>query len=289
VSRLAGVGVVLTGATGGIGAALCAALCAAGAHVYAVGRDPERLARLGAGAGVGRVVPIEVDLAAANGPARVRDALAGRSPAPAILVLGAAVAHFGLFAALDDAALRAQVDTNLLAPMRLVHALLPLLARAQDPAVVAIGSTFGSLAYPGFAAYSASKFGLRGFIEALGREHADGPVRFQYLSPRATRTAFNPAAVDALNSALRTAVDEPEAVAAQLLAAIERGDRRRQLGWPEKFFARLNGVFPALVDRALAAQLPVVRRFAQQSTTRVGVRRAVAVPTTPSPTSDATP
>jgi short-subunit dehydrogenase len=263
MSALAGRGIVLTGATGGIGSALCAALVSAGATVHAVGRDPARLARLAASAPAGRIVPIVADLAASDGPRAVREALAGRSPQASMLVLGAAVSSFGLFAEQDEAALRAMIDTNLVAPMRLVHALLPLLGRAENPAVVAIGSTFGSIGFPGFAAYSASKFGLRGLIEALAREHADGRIRFQYLSPRATRTALNPAAVDALNAELGTAVDAPNAVAAQLLAAIERGDRRRQLGWPEKLFARLNGALPALVDRALAAQLPIIRRHAR--------------------------
>lgn len=271
-SPLAGRGVVLTGATGGIGAELCAALRGAGAHVYAVGRDPARLLALAAQAGPGGFTPVVADLAADDGPARVRDALSAAArgpaePAPSLLVLGAAVSHFGLFEDATDAALRAQLETNLVAPVRLVHALLPMLAAAATPgapppAVVAIGSTFGSLGYPGFAAYAASKFGLRGFIEAMAREHADGAVRWQYLAPRATRTAFNPPEVDALNAALGTAVDDPAYVAARLLADIARGTRRRQLGWPERLFARLNGLLPELVDRALAGQLPTIRTHA---------------------------
>jgi short-subunit dehydrogenase len=88
-------------------------------------------------------------------------------------------------------------------------------------------------------------------------------VRFQYLSPRATRTPMNSAAVDALNAELGTAVDDPGAVAAQVVAAIERGDRRRQFGFPEKLFARINGALPALVDRALAGKLAAIRRHAR--------------------------
>lgn len=262
MSRLAGRGVVLTGATGGIGAALCARLVAAGATVHAIGRDPQRLAALAA-AFPGRVLPLVADLSDAADVRRACSLLADARPAPSILLLSAAVSAFGLFEDLDEATLAAMVSTNLLAPMRLVRALLPRLARAPDPTVVAIGSTFGSIGVPGFAAYSATKFGLRGLIEALAREHADGPVRFQYLSPRATRTPLNPPAVDALNAELGTAVDDPDTVAALLVSAIERGDRRRQIGGPEKLFARLNGVLPALVDQALAKQLPTVRRHAR--------------------------
>jgi hypothetical protein len=54
-------------------------------------------------------------------------------------------------------------------------------------------------------------------------------------------------------------------VAGQLVRAIERGDLRRQLGWPEKLFARLNGALPALVDRSLRAQLAIIRRHASQA------------------------
>jgi short-subunit dehydrogenase len=265
MSALAGKEVLLTGASGGIGSVLAAALAARGARVIAVGRDPGRLAALARGVTTGSIEPLVADLADTDGADRVLAALDARGRRPAIVVLGAAVSEFGWFANQGPDAARAMLDVNLLAPMRLVHALLPRLERLPGAAVVAIGSTFGSIGYPGFAAYCATKFGLRGFIEALAREHAGGAVRFQYLSPRATRTALNPAAVDALNAELGTAVDAPEAVAAALVTAIERGQRRLQIGWPEKLFARLNGLLPALVDRALAGQLAVIRRHALSS------------------------
>lgn len=260
MNALRGSVVFLTGATGGIGAPLAAALVGAGATVVAIGRDLPRLQALAAPFAPGAVLPLCADLSSSLG----RDAVVAQAclTPPTQLVMAHAQSGFGLFAEQSEAELVRLMQVNLVAPMLLVRALLPLLARQPNAAVVAVGSTFGSLGYPGFAAYSASKFGLRGLIEALGREHADGPVAFQYLSPRATRTPFNSAAVDALNRELGTAQDEPDAVAGALLAAIVRGDRRRQLGWPEKFFARLNGAFPALVDRALRKHLSTVRRHA---------------------------
>ena len=257
--------VVLTGASGGIGAALAAALVEAGATVLAVGRDPVKLNAMVHRHRPGAVVPVGADLCTPAGRAAVVAQAAAMKPS--LLVIAHARGAFGLFEAQPEAELAALVQTNLVAPMLLIRALLPMLQAQPEAAVVAVGSTFGALAFPGFAAYSASKFGLRGLVEALGREHADGHVRFQYLSPRATRTAFNTPAVDALNAELKTAMDDPADVAAQLLAAIRRGDRRRQLGWPEKLFARLNGAFPALIDRALRGQLPAVRRHAGTATT----------------------
>lgn len=275
---LAGRTVLLTGASGGIGSALAAELVARDARVVAVGRDPSRLDALARRHPAETVLPCVADLGEDTGRATLV-ALAHRlRPAPSVLVLAHARGAFGLFEAQDPAEMRALVETNLLGPMLLVRALLPLLQRQQQAAVVAVGSTFGSLAFPGFAAYSASKFGLRGLIEGLSREHADGSVRFQHLAPRATRTPFNPPAVDALNSELRVAVDAPEAVARALVAAIVRGDRRRQFGWPEKLFARINGVLPALVDRSLAGQLPTIRRHARAEATHVSQETTHEIP-----------
>lgn len=263
MNGVAGRGVLLTGASGGIGQCLALRLAEAGATVYAVGRRADALHALAARARPGAIRPVVADLATADGIDAVRRAAAAAPIPVSLLILGAADSRFGLFEHSSVVDVQAQVATNLVAPMLLVRALLPCLMGLPEAGVVGIGSTFGSLGYPGFAAYSASKFGLRGFLEALAREHADTPLRVQYLSPRATRTALNSVAVDAMNAELGVAVDDADQVAAALLEAIEAGTRRRQLGWPERLFARLNGLVPELVDRALAKQLPTVRRFAR--------------------------
>ncbi len=256
--------VVLTGASGGIGSALTAELVAAGARVIAVGRDHARLQRLVAAHPRDAVVAVAADVATAEG--RTTISAAARAQNASLLLIAHAQAAFGMFEAQDAAALEHTLHTNLVAPMLLIHALLPILrahaTTAAPAAVVAIGSTFGSLAYPGFAAYSASKYGLRGLIEGLHREYADSALRFQYLAPRATRTGFNSAAVDAMNRELKVAHDAPDAVAKMLRVAIERGTPRKQLGWPEALFVRINALLPGVIDRNLKAQLPVVRRHA---------------------------
>lgn len=178
--------VLLTGATGGIGAALVATLVARGAHVLAVARHADRLTTLARSHPAGAVTPFAADLTDATDRAALLAHARTLLPAPSVLVLAHARPSFGLFATQADAEFEALVRTNLVAPMQLIRCLLPVLQAHGQAAVVAVGSTFGSLAFPGFSAYSASKFGLRGLIEGLGREHADGPVRFQYIAPRAT-------------------------------------------------------------------------------------------------------
>jgi short-subunit dehydrogenase len=270
VNGFAGRGVLLTGASGGIGQCLALRLAEAGATVQAVGRRADALHALAARAKPGAIRPLVADLATSEGIDTIRQALSITAPPPvSLVILGAADSRFGLFENSAAVDVHAQIATNLVAPMLLVRALLPMLLRLPAAGVVGIGSTFGSLGFPGFAAYSASKFGLRGFLEALAREHADGALRVQYLSPRATRTALNSAAVDAMNDELGVAVDDADTVAGALFEAIKAGTRRRQLGWPERLFARLNGFLPELVDRALAQQLPTVRRFARTASSVV--------------------
>ena len=247
---------VLTGASGGLGRAFAAALGPACDVLLLVGRDPTRLAQAAAAAGPGARVLL-ADLATEGG----RDSVLAAAPEHLnLLINNAGAGDFALLGAQDDAALEQIVQANLLAPMQLASRLLPRLACEPEAWIVNVGSILGYLGYPGHAAYSASKFALRGFSEALRRELADGPVRVLYFAPRAARTSMNPAALCALNAELGVAMDEPAAVAAALVRLLERPSAERLLGMPEKLFALINQLAPRLVDRALARQLPVIRR-----------------------------
>jgi len=70
-----------------------------------------------------------------------------------------------------------------------------------------------------------------------------------------------------MNAELGVSHDSAEKVATALLQALRSGNPRLQLGWPERLFARLNGLLPELVDRSLRKQLPIVRRHASSGTT----------------------
>jgi len=257
--RLSDARVVLTGASGGIGLAIATALCASGAQVLAVARHrapleglleryPEQLCWVGAD--LTFLADRRKVLAAA-------EAIGGIN----LLINAAGINHFAMLEQLEDSDINGMLALNITAPICLTKLLLPLLKQAPSAMVVNVGSTYGSIGYPGYATYCASKFALRGFSEALRRELADTRVGVLYVAPRATRTAMNSPAAQALNDALKSNVDDPHTVASAVIQAIANQRRDLYLGWPERFFVRLNSLLPNLVDRGLRKQLPLVRRL----------------------------
>ncbi|WP_028695952.1 SDR family oxidoreductase [Pseudomonas cremoricolorata] len=256
--------VVLTGASGGIGLAIAEGLCAAGAQVLAVARHEQALRGLLARYPQ-QVRWVQADLTRASDRQQVVQA-AQRAGGCNLLINAAGVNRFALLEQLDDDQVQAMLALNVAVPICLTRALLPQLRMAGEARVVNVGSTLGSLGYPGYATYSASKFALRGFSEALRRELADTQVNVLYVAPRATRTSMNSAAAQALNEALNSGVDEPQEVAAAVLRAIAGGRRELFIGCPERLFVRLNSVLPKLVDWALRKHLPLIRRLSQKPT-----------------------
>jgi short-subunit dehydrogenase len=245
--------VLLTGATGGIGRAAAAELLDRGAAVLLSGRSPGELAELARalGSSPARRARLHWQPADLDDPASLaalRDAAVAWQAN--VLVNNAGVASFGRLEQLAADHLEQVLRTNLLAPMRLTQALLPWLRGRAQAQVIQVGSVLGRLWLPGYSVYSASKFGLRGFSEALRRELRGSPVRVQYLGPRSTRTAFNDRRVDAYNQATGTAVDDPRRVAVALADLLESGAAERFLGFPEALAVRLGGLVPTLLDGA---------------------------------------
>jgi len=261
--------VLLTGATGGIGAAIAEALLSRGAAVLATGRDPRaldelsrRLARFG-----DKVTFVRADLLLRVDRGRLCVAATAPRGSSAINVLinNAGTGQFGLFDATPEADIERLLAINVAAPLQLTRALLPHLQQQPSAAIVNMGSVLGAIGYPGQATYSATKFALRGFSEALRRELADSHVRVLYIAPRATRTSLNSPVVERLNAALRVTTDSPAVVATALCRALERERLTSVLGWPERLYARINALMPSIVDRSLLATLPLIKTHAAEA------------------------
>jgi short-subunit dehydrogenase len=259
---------LITGAGGGIGAAIATALAPHCDTLVLAGRDLGRLMateRAVAREGL-QCIAVAVDLTTAAG----RDAVvrAATEAGVDLVINNAGTSEFAWFSDQADDAIARVLGTNALAPMLLTRRLLPLLQSRKAATIVNVGSIYGYLGYPGFASYSASKFALRGFSEALRRELADGPVRVVYFAPRATQTPLNSAALVALNEQLGTAMDPPAKVAQALMRLLRRPRRERLLGMPERWFARINQWLPGLVDAGLRRQLETIRTHARRGRPR---------------------
>jgi short-subunit dehydrogenase len=260
--------IVLTGAAGGIGSATAARLAQAGAKLVITDLKQEPLDELAAELGPDAILAvIAADVASEGG--RTALAAAARQHDANVLINVAGINPFGLFTDQTPREIAAALSINTVAPMLLCHALLPALLNRPSAHIVNVGSTFGSIGFPGFTAYSASKFAMRGFSEALRRELADTPVRVHYVAPRATKTALATDRVRALNAELGVGMDTPAAVAAAIVSALRDERRELLLGAPERLFAKLNALLPSLVDRSLRRQLAVVRRHASPSSAQL--------------------
>jgi short-subunit dehydrogenase len=254
---------------------MAAELVGRGAAVLLVGRNQAALAAATSAiaAEIGghddRLAYCVADLTCAEDRAELcARAVRWRGSGVNMLINSAGTGDFGLFDRVTDAALEQMFAINVLAPMQLCRELLPHLRRQPTAAILNVGSVFGSIGYPGFTAYSATKFAIHGFTQALRRELLDTTVRVHYLAPRATRTGMNTAAVERMNAELKVAMDTPQSVAIAACDMLQSNRRNAVLGWPEKLFVRINALLPRVVDGSLSRQLPTIRRYALESALR---------------------
>jgi len=240
--------VLITGAGSGIGRALAIEAARRGHRPILAGRRAAPLDDTAAACAGGAEVVV-ADVTAPAGRAALVAAAGGRLD---VVINNAGVQRVGHLGAQDDDAIAAMLATNLAAPILLTRDLLPALAAARGR-VVNIGSVFGDIAYPFFTAYSATKFGLRGFSDALRRELSGRGIGVTYIAPRATSTDAE-AEFGRLAGPMKMALDKPEAVARSAWDAIEAGRRDLYPRGPERFFVLVQRLFPRLVDRSVGAQ-----------------------------------
>ena len=180
-AALAGRWIVVTGASRGIGAELARRLAADGARLALVARSRDALTAL---AGELAAEPVVCDVA---DPAQIERAAARietlAGGAPDVVVNNAGV--FSITAAHKTSVelFRRTLDVNLLAPFAFVHAFLPAMRARGSGHLVTLGSVADRNIFPGNAAYSASKYGLRALHEVLRAELRGTGVRATLVSP----------------------------------------------------------------------------------------------------------
>ena len=264
--KIIGSKILITGASGGIGGAIARLLATHGASLVLVDRDADKLDALANDLSRTKssAIALACELTEPGAPAQVIEQAVKRMGTIDILINCAGIQNFGFFADEDARATATLFNVNTIAPIALINAALPHMLRNRRGQIVNLGSIFGSIGFPCFASYSASKFALRGFSEALRRELWGSGVGVTYVAPRFTKTTLNRGAVARMADALNMNQDAPETVARSVVAAIERDGRDSYLGWPEKLFVRINSILPRIVDQPLMKQVAQMRPFANE-------------------------
>lgn len=174
---------LITGASGGIGAAVARKLHDAGASVGLLSRRGEDL-------GLERALGLACDVRDRTAVGAAADEVVGRFGRLDIVVANAGVGAYGPFVELDPERLEAMIDVNLKGTLYTAAATLPHLIAAGEGDFVALASVAGLRAFPGEAAYNASKFGQVGFTRALDHELREQGVRATCICPGGVKTEF---------------------------------------------------------------------------------------------------
>ncbi len=259
---------VVTGASSGIGEAAARRLAREpGARLVLVARRAERLEALAA------ELPcpasfLAVDLTDADAPDRVRAHLGERHDRLDLLVNNAGAAWRGTFAETGFENVRRHVELNFFAVVRLTEALLPLLRESAPSAIVNVSSTAGRVSRGGSGAYSASKFALSGWTDALYAEEAAEGVHVGLVEPGFIRTEGFPADELRAKRLTRWMVSDPERVAEAIVETGPGGRAERYVPRPYALAAALRTVAPwllRLAGRSGSASVLVTRTGADDA------------------------
>jgi short-subunit dehydrogenase len=248
--------VLITGAGSGIGRALSVEAAKLGMVVALCGRRRTALEATGAlldRASQHLIIP--ADITNPKDRLRIVQIIGEQWKALDVLVNNAGVVEGGALEKFDDEAITRTFLTNVMAPMALTRDLMPLLVAAKPSRVVNIGSVFGDIAYPQFCGYSASKFALRGFSNALRREWKQTGIGVTYAAPRATRTDAA-VAFDELIANANMSVDAPAQVARRIWRSVTSGHDSIYAPAPERIYVLIQRIFPQIIDWALSRQAP---------------------------------
>jgi short-subunit dehydrogenase len=247
--------VFITGASSGIGAATARAFARAGSNLVIGARREEKLQAL------------KTELERVNGIQVLPLGLDVTDNALVEEVVREAIAHFGRIDVLFNNAgigrldwldrmdmaddLERQIDVNLLGVMRVAKAILPHMQARRRGHIINMSSLGGLVGGPTYTAYSASKFGVRGFSEALRREVKSWGIHVSTVVPGAVRTGFAREAVERRKTGITTPAFlalTPESVADRIVRLARRPKRALILPGVLRLVLLLNMLWPGMID-----------------------------------------
>jgi NAD(P)-dependent dehydrogenase (short-subunit alcohol dehydrogenase family) len=178
----------VTGASRGMGACFVRAALAAGHAVVATARRPEEVTAV-VGADVS-LLAVRLDVTSVDDAARAVEAAVERFGRIDVLVNSAGASYKGFFEEMSPAQVDQQLAVNLVGPMNVTRAVLPVMRRQRSGQVVAISSGAGLMGFAYSSVYAASKAGLEGWMSALTQEVAPFGIVTTIVNPGFFRTGL---------------------------------------------------------------------------------------------------
>jgi 3-oxoacyl-[acyl-carrier protein] reductase len=222
---------IITGGGSGVGLATALALVRAGAIPVLLGRSvhplSEALDRINEAGGSGLAIPADVadEAAVTDAFAKAAQELGGIDA----VILAAGIGRFGSVSAYPREDWDATLATNLTGPFLCAKAAIPYLQARGGGNIIAISSGAGKQGYPTLAAYSASKFGLMGFMQGLAGELGPDNIKVSTIVPGSIMTPFGDRPVEEKRAAAANDPGkkylEPEDVAEAVLYLLRQPAR----------------------------------------------------------------
>ncbi|VTS07044.1 SDR family oxidoreductase [Tuwongella immobilis] len=268
--ELNGLRVLITGASQGIGRALAIAAWQRGMRVMAAARSQQLLDELQAevmakSSHTDAVLEIVVaDVSTAEGRQRMVDAAQQKFGGLDVLVNNAGIGATGHFVDTDPQVLRQIMETNFFGTTETTRLFLPMLRAGNSPAIVMISSVAGRQAVPARSLYSASKYAVQGFSEALRAELDKDGIDVVIVNPGLTQTNFSK---NMLEQKARMKVDHmrgmtSEEVALRTLDALAKGKHEITLTGQAKLMIAIGKFLPGLFHKL--AKKKVRELFAEE-------------------------
>jgi len=255
--------ILLTGATGGVGRLVAKRLAEKGAVLALVGRDARKLESLKTSIEKpdNKIVTIQCDLSEEGASKHIAQCIHNSFGEIDILINNAGILDFIAFEEQSAERIDEVIHTNVTSLIQITRAFFPTLLKNNHGHILFVGSIFGSLAFPHFATYCASKFAVHGFSQALRRELVDTNIGVTYVAPRGIKTPMNKANAVEMFEKTGNTMDDPEKVADIIVSSLEQGKQEVFIGQPQSFFAWLNGVAPRIVNIGLKKQASLAKPF----------------------------
>lgn len=190
MESLKGKTVLITGATGGIGAATARLLASGGAMVFLTGRNEDRLLALQTELKLPTDRVFAADLSVASEVEALRQRFHAVFPTIDILVNAAGIGIIKPMDTLTPEEFMATLQTNLIAPFLLMKAFLPAMKEVKKGLIINIPGVLGKVPMAGAAAYSASKYGLTGMMQSIREELKRTDIRITNLFLGGVDSAF---------------------------------------------------------------------------------------------------